>query len=188
MQIPVNGLRAGAIFEENNQPFKVLKYEHVKMGRGNANIKLKVKNLKTGGTFEKTFMSGAKVEASEVENKKVQFLYSDPQAYYFMDNSTFDQFTLSKDILGGDAKFLKEGLELQLVFFKDEPITVELPTFIEYTVKTAGSSERGNSVSNIYKSVILESGLQVQAPLFIKDGDKIKVDTRDGSYVERLAK
>lgn len=105
-----------------------------------------------------------------------------------MDTSTFEQFALGKDILGEDIKYLKEGLELQLVFFKEEPITLELPTFIGYKVKTAGSSERGNSVSNIYKPVILENNLQVQAPLFIKDEDLIKVDTRDGSYIERLSK
>lgn len=186
MQIPVNNLRAGSVFEENGQALKVVKYEHTKVGRGTATIRVKVKNLKTGSTTEKTFISGARVENADVEHKKAQFLYKDEYKFYFMDNTTYEQFELNKDLIGEDAKFLKEGIEVDILIFKEEPLSIELPTFIIYKVETAGPSEKGNSVSNIYKPVILENGLQIQAPLFIKDNDQIKIDTRTSEYVERV--
>ncbi len=184
--INVTELRNGTVFVDENQIFQVLNYEHIKTGRGSGNIKVKVKNLKSGSITERSFITGARVDEANVEKRKAQYLYQDGENYYFMDPLSFDQFPLSEDILGSMVKFLKEGLEATLLVLDDQALTVDLPNFIFYTIAETGPEEKGNTVSNVYKEAILDNGMSVKVPMFMKVGEKIKVDTRSGEYVERV--
>lgn len=183
--IPVTALRQGTFFEEKGTPFEVLKYTHTKLGRGTANIKVRVRNLKTGAVLEKTFISGAKVVPANLEKKRAKFLYKDREEYYFMDSKNFEQFSLGAKVLGERARFLKEGEGVEVLFYKEEPISVKLPLKMEFKVKEAPPGVRGDTATNIFKEVVLENGLRVKAPLFIKEGDIIVVDTRSGEYVKK---
>lgn len=183
--IRVNELRKGEVFKENGQPFVVIKYNHVKMGRGNAVIKIKARNLKTGSVLEKSFLSGGAVEEADVEKVKVQYLYKGGENYSFMDNVTFETLDLSKNFLGDDVNFLKEGNTYQLLKFEGESVSLELPLNLVLKVKETGSGFKGNSVTNMMKAAVLETGLNTQVPNFINEGEFIKVDTRSGEYVER---
>lgn len=182
----VTELRNGTVFKEAGAIFQVLSYDHVKMGRGSGNVKVKVKNLKTGATVEKSFITGARVDEAQVTKAKTQFLYRDGDSFFFMDLVTFEQFSLSQQLLGDQARFLKDGLEVNLVLGDSEALAIELQSSLVYTIQETGPGERGNSVSNVYKEATLENGLVVKVPLFMKVGEKIKVDTRTGEYVERV--
>ncbi len=182
----VNDLRAGAVFKEGNDSFQVLVYEHVKTGRGGGTIKVKVKNVKTGSITEKGFPTGARVEQADVEKKKTQFLYSDGEGYNFMDPVSFEQFAVPAVVLGDMAKFLQESMDVILIVSEGEAVGIELPNSLIYTISDTGPEEKGNTVSNVYKEATLDNGLAVKVPMFAKNGDKVKVDTRTGQYVERV--
>lgn len=182
----VTELRNGTVFIEDGNLFQVLTYEHNKMGRGSGTIKVKVKNLKSGSTTEKSFITGARVEEANVEKKKAQYLYNDGQTYNFMDPTSFEQFSVSKEILEEAAKFLFESLEINLLVYNGEAIGVELPNNLVYEIKETGPGERGNSVSNVFKEATLNNGLVIKVPMFMKVGEKVKIDTRSGDYVERV--
>jgi elongation factor P len=181
-----NELRTGTVFKEDNQLLQVITYEHNKMGRGSGTIKVKVKNLKTGSVVEKSFITGARVDEANIEKKKTQFLYQDGESYYFMDPSSFEQFPLSQSIIGDQAKYLQDGMEVVLVVSEGEALALELPNTLIYGISETGPEEKGNTVSNVYKEATLDNGLAVKVPMFLKVGDKIKVDTRSGQYVERV--
>ncbi len=182
----VNELRNGAVFQSDDNLYQVLVFEHIKTGRGSGNIKLKVKNLRTGSTTEKSFMTGARVEEANVQKKLTQFLYSDGESYNFMDPTTYDQFTISAKIVGEQGKYLKDGLEVNLIISGEEALSLELPNTVIYQIKDTGPGERGNTVSNVYKDAVLENDLEVKVPMFMGVGEKIKIDTRSGEYVERV--
>ena len=186
MALNVNDLRNGTFFTEGKDIFLVVTYEHMKTGRGSGNIKLKVRNVRTGAVVEKSFITGARVEEASVEKKKTQFLYRDGDIYSFMDPSSFEQFTVSKQVLGDQAKFLKDGLEVLLIISEDEVLGMELPLSLNYTVAETGPEEKGNTVSNVFKEATLDNGLVVRVPMFMKVGEKVRIDTRSGSYVERV--
>lgn len=193
----VTDLRAGTVFKEAGQIFQVLSYDHIKMGRGSGNIKVKVKNLKNGSTVEKSFITGARVEEAQIEKKTLQFLYhsGDPKTghvperyvgeFNFMDPVSFEQFLLPSSVLGDQARFLKDEMEVTLIISAGEALSLELPASLIYEVTEAGPREKGNTISNVYKSVTLENGMEIRVPMFIKTGDKVKIDTRTGQYVER---
>ncbi len=182
----VTELRNGAVFQEGKDLLLVLTYEHNKMGRGSGTIRLKVKNLRTGSVTEKSFITGARVEEARVEKKKAQFLYHDGENYNFMDPLSFEQFSIAKSILGEDAKYLKDGLDVQLLVNDEEALALELPNSIVYEIKETGPEEKGNTVSNVYKEAVLDNDLIVKVPMFMHEGEKVKVDTRSGQYVERV--
>ncbi len=186
--INVNDLRSGATFQEDGNLFEVLEYSHTKMGRGTATIRVKVKNLKSGSTTEKTFISGARVEEADLDKKVGQFLYKDDNNATFMDPKTFDQFSVILKILDGGEKYLQEGENYQLLVFKDQVLKVELPRTVELKVVDSPPGIRGDTVSNVYKSAKMENSIEVKVPLFINEGDTIKVDTRSGEYIERVKK
>lgn len=179
-------LRNGVIFKEAGQLLQVLNYEHKVIGRGSGNIKVKVRNLKTGAITERSFFPGAKVQAASIEKKKVTFLYTDGQTYNFMDPQNFEQFTLGKSLIADQAVYLKDGLELQLVVNDEEALGIELPNGLVYQITEADPGERGNTASSVYKNATLDNGLVVKVPMFINVGDKVKVDTRTGNYIERV--
>lgn len=183
--INVNDLRTGTVFKEGSDLWQVVAYEHIKMGRGSGNIKIKAKNLKTGSIVEKSFITGTRVEEAEVEKKKTQFLYKDDN-FNFMDPVTFEQFSLSQNIVGDGAKFLKNDLEVTLIVSDEKALGMEIPNNLVYEITETGPSEKGNSVSSVFKDATLDNGLTVKVPMFSRVGDKIKVDTRTGEYIERV--
>lgn len=183
--LSVTELRAGTVFEDRDEYFVVVSYEHIKMGRGSGTVKVKVRNLTMGATIEKTFQTGAKIAEANLERKKVQYLYQDSQGYHLMDLVTYDQFMVDKRLIGDVGKFLKEGMELALFAVGDKPLYIEIPKICQYKVAQTGGSARGNTVGASYKDAVLENGLTVKVPLFIKIGEVIRVDTRSGEYVER---
>jgi elongation factor P len=185
MAIAVNDLRAGAVFQDSAGVWQVETFNHVKMGRGNAVIKVKVRNLKSGAITEKSFTSGNKVDEADVVKRKGQYLYSDENFHYFMDIGSFEQFSLMRGRAEKLTEFVKEGSVLEILVVAGEAAGVEVPKNVALLVTDADPSERGNSVSNLLKSCTVETGLRVQVPLFVKVGDTIKVDTRSGEYLER---
>lgn len=184
--IDVNELRKGVTFELDGQLFKVLDYSHNKPGRGAATIRVKARNMLTGANIEKTFSSGQTVQDVRLDYHNVQFLYSDGEFYNFMDNETFEQPALKRDVLGDDALFITEGLEVKLTFYNGEAIDVELPTSVDLEVVEADMAIRGDTATGVTKKVRVQTGLQVQVPNFVEVGDTIRVDTRTGSYVTRV--
>lgn len=184
--INVNDLRNGTVFKEENQLWQVVNYEHIKMGRGSGNIKIKAKNLKTGSTIEKSFITGARVEEAGVEKKKTQFLYRNGENYFFMDPVSFEQFSLAQDVVGEQSKYLKDGLDVLLLVSDEAALGMEISNSLVYEIVETGPGEKGNTVSSVFKDATLDNGLMAKVPMFTKVGDKIKVDTRTGEYVERV--
>ena len=183
--IDVNELRKGVIFEYDGQLFRVLEYSHNKSGRGNASIRIKARNMKSGTTLEKTFQSGDRVQDVRLDHSNVQFLYNDDDYFYFMDTETFDQIPVSKSILGELAGFLKENMEVKLTQYQNEPMDVELPLTVDLKVIYAEAAVRGDTATGVTKKVKVETGAEVETPLFVNEGDTIRVDTRSGSYITR---
>ncbi|MBI2621525.1 MAG: elongation factor P [Candidatus Levybacteria bacterium] len=185
--IGVTELRSGTIFEESGNLYQVLFYEHIKMGRGSANIKVKVKNLKNGATTEKSFINGAKVNDVSVFKRDVQYLYKDSSKAYFMDTKSFEQIKIPLTTIGNDAIFLKEGESFNLSFLDKEPLTLNLSPKMDFVVSETGPGIKGNSATNVYKDATLSNGLKVKVPLFIKTGDKVRIDTRTGEYSQKIS-
>lgn len=182
--ISVTDLRNGTIFEDEGQIYQTLSYAHIKMGRGSAVIKVKVKNVKSGATTEKGFINGAKVNSVNVSKREYQYLYKDGEFAYFMDPVSFEQIGISLKKIP-EHHFLKESEIFSINFLEDEPLTVNFPPKMEFKILETGPSIRGNSATNIYKDAILENGFKTKVPLFINTGDLIRVDTRTGEYTER---
>lgn len=182
----VTELRNGAVYKEGKELLQVLNYEHIKMGRGSGTVKVKVRNLRTGSVTEKSFITGARVDEAEVEKKKVNYLYRDGDNFHFMDPVTFDQFSLTGTTLGETAKYLRDNLEVTLITSEGESLGLELPNSLVYGIKETGPEEKGNTVSNVYKEAVLDNDLIVKVPMFMKVGDRVKIDTRTGQYVERV--
>lgn len=184
--IDVNDLRKGVTFEYDDQLFVVLEYSHNKPGRGNATIRTKLRNLRSGATLEKTFSSGDRVQDAHLDHHQVQFLYKDGDLYYFMDTETYEQPALSAKILGDTVNYLRENMEVKLTLYHDEPIEIELPSSVELKVVEAEIGVKGDTATGANKMVTTETGLRVQVPLFINVGDTLKVDTRSGTYITRV--
>jgi len=184
--IDVNELRKGVTFELDGNLYKVLEYSHNKTGRGNANIRIKARNLLTGANIERTFNSGQSVQDVSLDFANVSYLYNDGDLYYFMDNETFEQPAVKKESLGDSAQFLKEGMEVKLTFYKGEAIDIEMPTSVDLKVVESEMAIRGDTATGVTKKVITESGVVVQCPAFVNVGDSIRVDTRTGEYVTRV--
>ncbi len=184
--IPVTELKSGATFKSKGEIFEVTTYSHTKVGRGSANIKIKAKNLKTGESAQMTFSSGTKVEDADTDKKKLQFLYSDSESIVFMDPKTYDQFPIKRTILGRGERFLKEGETYELLLSGENVLNVNLPKLMEFKISETGPGVRGDTVSNVFKPAVLENGLEIKVPLFINQGDKVRVDTRTNEYVERV--
>jgi len=185
--IDVNELRKGVTFTMDGELYKVIEYQHHKPGRGKATIRTTLRNLRTGATIQKNFISGDRVDDIRVERSNVQYLYTDGDLYYFMDTRTYDQTPLSAAALGDQVQFLKEGLEVALSSYEGEALDVELPATVEMEVIDAELAVAGDTATGAMKRVTLESGLQVQVPLFINVGDTIRVDTRSREYVTRVS-
>lgn len=184
--IDVNDLRKGVTFELDNELFKILEYEHHKPGRGKATIRVKARNLRTGTILDKTFISGDRVQDVRLEYHNVQYLYNDGQLYHFMDLETYEQPAIPAEVIGDAAKYLKEGLEVKLTFYQNEPLDIDLPITVDLDVVKAEVAVRGDTATGVTKKVTTETGLEVQVPNFVEEGDTIRVDTRTGAYLTRV--
>lgn len=185
-------LRAGIAFLYEGKPFKVTKYQLIKMGRGGATVRVNCINLENGANIEHAFSSNLSFELITLNKKKLQYLYKDKNTAYFMNNDNYEQIEVPLSILGDDINYIKEGGECDILFWADPPkgeasraMSVDLPPKITLEVIDCDPGVKGNSASNYLKSATMENGLKVKVPLFIKQGEKIRVDTRTGEYVER---
>lgn len=183
--IDVNDLRRGTTFMMGGELYKVLEYQHYKPGRGNAIIRTRLRNLRTGATVQHNFLSGDRVQEVRIERRGVQYLYSDGDLYHFMDTETFDQIPLPSALLEGQVPYLKEGMELVIAVHEGEPLEVELPTAVDLEVVETEVAVAGDTATSVTKRAVLETGLEVQVPLFVQKGDVVRVDTRTGQYVTR---
>ncbi len=182
--ISVTELRAGTAYEEDGHIYQVLSYEHIKMGRGSANIKVKVRNIRSGSIVERGYISGAQVQNIHVQKRELQFLYKDDENAYFMDPETYEQIQVEISLLPGH-EFLVEGDTATVQFYQEEPLGLMLPPKVTMKIVDTAPGVRGDSASNVYKDAVLENGMKVRVPLFIEVDDKVVVDTRDGSYTKR---
>ena len=178
-------LKKGTVIQIDGQPFRVTDYAQKVMGRGGSIVNVKLKNLVTGAVIPKTFKGADKIEPAEVSNRTVQYLYKDGQDFHFMDPESFEQFQLNADIVDEAAVYLKEGDMITLQFFGDKVINVELPKSLYFEVTYTESVVKGDTTSSVQKDATIETGMTIKVPSFIKVGDVVKVDTRDGSYLER---
>jgi len=185
--IDVNELRKGVTFTMDGELYKVIEYQHHKPGRGKATIRTTLRNIRSGSTIQKNFISGDRVDDIRVERSSVQYLYTDGNLYYFMDTRTYDQIGLSEAMLGDQVQYLTEGLEVALSTYEGEALDVELPITVELEVVDVEMAVAGDTATGATKRVSLVSGAQVQAPLFINVGDIIRVDTRTDEYVTRVS-
>lgn len=185
MMISGGDLRPGVKVELDNAPFIVTDNQWVKPGKGGAFMRTKLKNMKTGAIVERTFRTEEKLSKAEVEDRKVQFLYHDGDVYHFMDTVSFNQFTIDEKQLGKASGFLKEEMVISVLLYREEPVDVVLPTFVELRVAETDPGLRGDTASGGSKPATLETGAIIQVPLFIVIGDLLRVDTRTGTYVER---
>jgi len=178
-------LKTGKVFKENSAPFLVVKYEHIKSARGVANVKVVAKNLLSGAVIEKGYKAGDSVVEADVYRKNAQFLYQDSGGFNFMDPVSFEQFSINEDTVREQGKYLKEGDSVVVVYFEGIPISVELPNSLAFEVSYTEPGFKGNTVSNVYKDAQLENGINARVPMFIKIGDKVKIDTRTGEYLSK---
>lgn len=183
--IDVNDLRKGVTFELDGNLFKVLEYSHHKPGRGNATIRTRIRDLRTGTVLEKTFISGDRVRDVRLDYRNAKYLYRDGDLYYFMDTETYEQPGIAASLLGEAVDYLTEDLEVKLTFYGNEPLDVELPTSVDLKVVEAELAVKGDTATGATKSVTTETGLKVQVPLFVSTGDTIRVDSRTGQYLTR---
>ncbi len=181
-----NELRKGTTFILDGEPYIVLEYQHYKPGRGNAIIRTKIRNLRTGAIIPRNFLSGDRFQEAPVERRTMQYLYTDGEFYYFMDTETYDQVSVRADLVGDKAGYLKEGAEYSVSLLDNDPLDVELPSAVELKVVDAEMAIAGDTATGASKRVTCETGLEVQVPLFINVGDTIRVDTRTGEYVTRV--
>ncbi|KAA0258389.1 elongation factor P [Deferribacter autotrophicus] len=184
--ITPNQFKRGTKIEVDGEPFVVVEYLHFKMGRGGANVRTKLKSLLTGNVIEKTFKSDEKLKQPDFEEKEMQYLYNDGANYYFMDNDTYEQIIVSADEVGESALFMPENLNVTVLIFNGKPVGIELPNFVELEVVETDPGVKGDTVSGGSKPAKVATGGVVQVPLFISEGDVIKIDTRDGKYIERV--
>ena len=186
MAVDTSQFRNGLKIEIDGEPFTMSYFQHVKPGKGGAFVRTKIKNLRTGRSLDKTFRSGEKGDEADVEDKRMQFLYMDGEQLVFMDTDSYDQIPFSAEQVGDARKYLLETLEVDVLFWRGKPINIELPSFIEAVVSQTDPGIKGDTASGSTKPATIESGAVVQVPLFIKEGEKIRVDTRTGAYVERV--
>ena len=179
-------VRNGTTFELDNSVYKVVEFQHVKPGKGAAFVRTKLKNVITGAVLEKTFNPSEKLQGAEIEKREMQYLYNDGDLYYFMDNETYEQLPLNKEDLGDMLKFLKENMNVKILSFKGKVFAIEPPLFVELEITYTEPGFSGNTSTNATKPATLETGATINVPLFVNTGDKIRIDTRTGEYMERI--
>jgi len=185
--IDTGDLKKGLSIELDGQLYYILDYQHIKMGRGTAQIRLKLRDLRAGHTIERTFQAGEKFLRARIDRHSVQYLYQDGDLYYFMDTESFEQSPLTRAQLDDAVNYLKDGLSLEFLTYGNETIGVELPNSVDLKVTETGPAFKGDTAQSGTKPAVLETGITIQVPLFVSNGDTVRVDTRTGNYLERVA-
>ncbi len=183
--ITAGEFRNGVTFELDGQVFQIVEFQHVKPGKGAAFVRTKLKNVITGATVERTFNPTDKMPKAHIERKDMQYLYNDGDLYYFMDTETYEQMPLSKDTISDTLKFVKENMTVKILSFKGNVIGIEPPTFVELEVIETDPGYKGDTATGATKPATVETGAMVKVPLFIDQGNVIRIDTRTGDYLER---
>ncbi len=186
MKISGNEIKTGMIIEHNNDLWEVLKTQHVKPGKGGAFNQVEMKSINRDTKLNERFRSSDSVERAIVEEVNFNFLYEDKEEFYFINNKTFEQISLKKEVIGEKYKFLNEGIEVKLGIYNDIPIKLDLPNQIECKIETTDAAIKGQTAASSYKPALLENGISVQVPPFVENGDKIIVDTRTIEYVKKI--
>lgn len=185
MALSITDLKKGTLFQIDSVPYRVTDYNQKVMGRGGSIVNVRIKSLIDGKVLEKTYKGNEQLDSADVSTQNVQYLYSDGATFFFMNEDTFEQFEITADLVGDGAGYLKEGDRIQLQFFNDTPINVELPKNVPLKVTYTENVVKGDTTSSVLKDATLETGITVKVPAFIKQDDIIKVDTRTGEYLER---
>ncbi len=186
MALSITDLKKGTIFEFEGQPYRVVDYSQKVMGRGGSIVNVRIKSLIDGKVLDKTFKGNDQLSNADVSQQTVQYLYNDGQTYYFMNDQTFEQFSVSSEIVGNADKYIKEGDNLEIQLFGSNPISLVLPKNVPLKVIYTEDAVKGDTTSSITKEATLETGLNIKVPAFIKQGDIISVDTGNGTYRERV--
>ncbi|MGI6604292.1 MAG: elongation factor P [Firmicutes bacterium] len=183
--ISTNDFRTGLTIELDGEVYQVVDFQHVKPGKGAAFVRTKLKNVKSGATTERTFRAGEKVETARIDRREMQYLYASGDSHTFMDTETYEQLTLSADQLGDNLRFLKENMMISVMLYEGSVLGIDLPNFVDLRIVETAPGIRGDTVSGATKPAVLETGATVQVPLFIEEGDIIRIDTRTGEYLTR---
>ncbi len=179
-------LRKGLKIIIDGQPYIITDFQFSKPGKGQALYRCKLKNMITGYTMDRTYRSGDKFEPANLDERRMQYLYNDGEGYHFMDTKTYDQITLTEDNIGDAKNFLQDNMEVDVLFFNETPISINLPNFVQLKVVKADPGVKGDTATGATKPATLETGYTIQVPLFVEEGDVLKIDTRTGQYVERV--
>jgi len=178
-------IKRGMTLELDGQLYQILEFQHIKLGRGSAQVRMKLRNVRRGDTIEKTVQAGERFQRARLDHRNVQFLYRDGDHYHFMDTATYDQLILDSELLGDATNYLTDGMVAVLEEYEGDPIGVELPASVTLRIVKSDIGLRGDTAQGAMKPATLETGLRVNVPLFVNEGDRIRVDTRSGEYLER---
>ena len=186
MTVSTSDLRKGLTIQLDGELYKVTDWAHNKQGRGSAQVRLQLKNIRTGTNIERTFQAGARFDDVRLERRPIQFMYADGDSYHFMDPETYEQFAVSGRVLGDAVNYVRENDTIDVLMYGDEIVDVDLPAAVVLQVTRSEPGVRGDTATGATKPATLETGITVQVPLFVNEGDRIKVDTRTGKYLERV--
>jgi elongation factor P len=186
MALATSDFKNGLKIEISGEPYTIVNFQHVKPGKGGAFVRTKIKNLRNGKVIDKTFRAGEKVGVPDIEDRNMQYLYFDGEQYIFMDTETYDQFPFSQEQVGDARKYLTENLDVVVLLWNGKPINIDLPSFIEAAISQCDPGMKGDTAQGGTKPATLETGAVLQVPLFLKEGERVRVDTRSGEYVERV--
>jgi elongation factor P len=186
MALATSDFKNGLKIEISGEPYTIVNFQHVKPGKGGAFVRTKIKNLRNGKVIDKTFRAGEKVGVPDIEDRNMQYLYFDGEQYIFMDTETYDQFPFSQEQVGDARKYLTENLDVVVLLWNGKPINIDLPPFIEAAISRCDPGMKGDTAQGGTKPATLETGAVLQVPLFLKEGERVRVDTRSGEYVERV--
>lgn len=184
--ISAGDIRKGTTFDIDGQVFTVLDFLHVKPGKGAAFVRTKLRNVIAGGAVDRTFNPTDKLQEAVVERKEMQYLYSDGELYYFMDNETYEQIPLNHEKVADAIKYLKENMSAIIKFYKGDAFSVEAPNFVELVITECDPAVKGNTANNALRPATVETGAVIQVPMFVEQGDTVRIDTRTGDYMERI--
>ena len=188
MQVSTTEFRNGLKIEIDGEPYVIVEFQHVKPGKGGAFVRTKFKSLKSGNVTDKTFRAGEKVNVPDLEEKTMQYLYGADKDRVFMDTSSYEQISLNEKQLGDSINYLKENMEIKVLYHKGMPINIEVPMFVELAIARTDPGVRGDTASGGSKPATMETGAVVKVPLYMNEGDVIKIDTRTGTFIERVKK
>jgi len=180
--------RNGLKLEIDGEPYVIVEFQHVKPGKGGAFVRTKIKSLRTGNVIDRTYRSGEKVDVPELEEKTMQYLYAADKDRIFMDTSSYEQMSMSEQQLGNSINYLKENMEIKVLYYKGQPINIDVPMFVELAIAKTEPGVRGDTASGGSKPATLETGAAVKVPFYLNEGDVIKIDTRTGTFIERVKK